>query len=129
MNADISQDSYNFLTRSVIGAAMAVSNEMGCGFLEKVYENALALELRSRGHDVAQQKAIAVRYRHEIVGEYLADLLVDGQLVVELKAVQTLNRIHCAQCLNYLRAIGLPLALLLNFGRPRLEFHRIVCNL
>jgi GxxExxY protein len=129
MNADIFRDSYNLLTKSVIGAAMSVSNEMGCGFLEKVYENALALELRSRGHDVEQQKAIAVRYRKEIVGEYLADLLVDGRLVVELKAVQTLNRIHSAQCLNYLRAIGLPLALLLNFGRPRLEFHRIVCNL
>src|SRR5438309_158572 len=104
MNANVSREWLNALSNSTIGAALAVSKELGCGFLEKVYENALAIELKSRGHHVCQQKAISVRYRSEIVGEYLADLLVEDCLVVELKAVQALQGIHRPQCLNYLRA-------------------------
>jgi len=103
-----------------------VSATLGCGFLEKVYENALAIELRRRGRSVCQQKAIDVRYGEEIVGEYVADLVVDERVVVELKAAACLDRIHSAQCLNYLRATGLRIALLLNFGRPKLEVQRIV---
>jgi GxxExxY protein len=118
----------NELTRAVIGAGHAVSNALGCGFLEKVYENALALELRWSGLEVSQQKAIDVRYKTQVVGEYVADLVVNDALIVELKAVSCVLNLHHAQCLNYLRATSLPLALLLNFGRPRLEVHRVVCH-
>ncbi len=79
-----------------------------------------------RGHKVSQQKAIDVRYREEIVGEYMADLIVDDRIVVELKAVSCLEAAHTAQCLNYLRATRIRFAILLNFGRPRLEVRRIV---
>jgi GxxExxY protein len=111
----------NVITGAVIGSAQTVSSVLGCGFLEKVYENALALELRARGHGVRQQHAVDVRYRGQIVGDYVADLIVDQQVVVELKAITCLDPIHKAQCLNYLRATGMRLALLLNFGRPKLE--------
>ena len=128
MNADVSRESLNAVTEAVIGAGHTVSNGLGCGFLEKVYENAMVVELRAGGLHVVQQRAIDVRYRTEIVGQYVADLLVEDCLVVELKALQCLSPVHRAQCLNYLRASGLRLALLLNFGRPRLEVHRIACN-
>jgi GxxExxY protein len=104
---------------------MKVSSTLGVGFLEKVYENALRVELTTRGHRVQQQQPIEVRYGAEIVGDYFADLIVDDKVVVELKASQALERVHYAQCLNYLKGTGLQLALLLNFGRPRLEYHRI----
>ena len=126
MNTENANAKLNEITGAIIGAAQCVSGTLGCGFLEKVYENALALELRSRGHGVAQQKAIDVRYREEIVGEYMADLIVDGRIVVELKAISCLEAAHKAQCLNYLRATGMRLAILLNFGRPKLEVRRIV---
>jgi GxxExxY protein len=80
------------VTKAVIGAAYIVSNDLGCGFLEKVYENALAIELRQGGHSVAQQKPVEVRYRGEIVGIYQADLVVDDTVIVELKAVRALER-------------------------------------
>ena len=125
MNTDTATE-LNEITNAIIGAAQTVSTALGCGFLEKVYENALALELRMQGHDVRQQYAVDVRYREEIVGDYVADLVVDGKVVVELKAMPCLDAIHKAQCLNYLRATGLRLALLLNFGRPRLEVRRVI---
>jgi GxxExxY protein len=114
------------ITGAIIGAAQTVSSVLGCRFLEKVYENALTLELRARGHEVRQQHAVDVRYREEIVGAYVADLMVDQQVIVELKAMPCLESIHKAQCLNYLRAAGMRLALLLNFGRPKLEVRRII---
>ena len=125
MNTENASD-LNEITGAIIGAAQSVSSTLGCGFLEKVYENALVLELRLRGWQVAQQKAVEVRYREEIVGEYMADLIVDRRVVVELKAVASLETVHKAQCLNYLRATGMRLAILLNFGRPRLEVRRVV---
>ena len=126
MNTDIGNDPVNQITHSIIGAAQDVSNTLGCGFLEKVYENALALELRLRGHEVKQQFWADVRYRDEVVGHYVGDLLVDGQIIVELKVAARLDREHRAQCINYLRATGHRLALLLNFGRPRVEVDRVV---
>lgn len=99
---------------------------MGCGFLEKVYENALAHELRKAGLSVEQQKSIAVWYDGINVGDYLADLLVEGQVIVELNVVKNLDEIHQAQCLNYLKATGLRVALLLNFAKPRIEIKRYV---
>ena len=114
------------VSEAIIGAAFHVSNSLGCGFLEKVYENALAVELRFRGHQVLQQAPIEVRYRGEIVGLYQPDLLVDRSVIVELKAQEGIGRIHRAQCLNYLRATGLRVGLVINFGRPRMEFHRVI---
>jgi len=116
------------LTHKVIQCAFTVSNTLGCGFLEKVYENALAHELRKAGLQVQQQHAITVFYDGAAVGEYTADLLVDGVLLVELKAVKDLDDIHLAQCLNYLKATNLRLCLLMNFGKPKLEVRRIVNN-
>ena len=125
MNTD-DREQLNRLSAQVIGAAQRVSSVLGCGFLEKVYENALVVEVRSRGMAVQQQSGIAVRYHREIVGEYFADLLVEDRIIVELKAVRALDNIHEAQCMNYLRASGLPLCLLMNFARPRLHVRRFV---
>lgn len=125
MNAD----EVNRVTDRVIGSAFAVSNSLGCGFLEKVYENALAIELREAGMVVEQQSPIAVRYREQIVGEFTADILVDSCVLVELKAVGAVSDVHTAQCLNYLAATGLKVCLLLNFGRPKLEVKRVVRGL
>ena len=118
----------NALSERIIGCAFRVLNTLGAGFLEKVYENALAHEMREAGLSVAQQKGIAVYYNGIIVGEYVADLLVEESVVVELSK-KTLDPAHTAQCINYLKATGLHLCLLLNFGRPRLEIHRVAHEL
>ena len=118
----------NELSNKVIKAAFAVSNGLGVGFLEKVYENSLAHELRKAGFVVDQQKAIQVAYDGAIVGDYFADILVEGNLLVEVKAVKALVEIHMAQCMNYLKAAGMRLCMLLNFGNPKLEIKRIVRN-
>ncbi len=117
------------ITSRIIGCAYTVSNVMGCGFLEKVYENALAHEMTRNGLDVEQQYEIPVWYDDKLVGEYVADLLVEKRVLVELKAVKDLNEIHMAQCLNYLNATMLHVCLLLNFGNPRVQVKRIVRNL
>ncbi len=113
------------LSERIIGCAFRAMNTLGSGFLEKVYENALAHESRKAGLHVSQQHAIVVRYDDMIVGEYAADLLVEGTIVVELKVVKTLDSVHTAQTINYLKATGLGVCLLLNFGKPRLEIRRI----
>jgi GxxExxY protein len=117
---------FRFLSEVIIGSAFAVVNTLGVGFLEKVYENALAHELRKGGLTVFQQHAVAVHYDGVVVGTYTADLLVEDAVLVELKAVKALDAIHSAQCLNYLKATGLRLCLLLNFGSPRMEIKRLV---
>jgi GxxExxY protein len=119
----------NRITERIIGGAMTVLNTLRAGFLEKVYENALAHELRKNGLAVSQQHGAAVRYDGIIVGEYAVDLLVEQIVLVELKAVRALDDIHRAQCLNYLKATGLHLCLLMNFGRTRLEVKRIAHSL
>jgi GxxExxY protein len=88
------------LTQRIIGCAYRVANSLGCGFIEKVYENALLLELRSAGLQVQQQAAIQVRYNGSIVGEYVADLIVERAVIIEIKAVKALDDMHAAQCLN-----------------------------
>ncbi len=123
------RDGLNDLSGRVIGCALAVLNTLGAGFLEKVYENALAYELRGAGFAVAQQSGIRVRYNGVVVGEYFADLLVEDALLVELKTVKALDDLHRMQCVNYLKATGLVLCLLLNFGKPRLEIKRVVHGL
>jgi GxxExxY protein len=127
MNAD--EIRLKALTERIIGCAFAVGNALGVGFVEKVYENALVHELRKAGLNVAQQRGISVYYDGVIVGEYTADLLVEGEVLVEIKAVKKLDDVHNAQCLNYLKATGLHLCLLLNFGNPRIEVKRIVLGL
>jgi len=124
MNAD----ELNELSEKVIGCAYAVSNGLGCGFLEKVYENALAYELRKANLRVQQQCPVRIRYDGELVGEYAADLLVEDSMLVELKAVKEFDDVHMAQCLNYLKATGLKLCLLLNFGKSRVDVKRVVNN-
>ena len=129
MDADERRLTINAVTEQIIGAAYQVSNSLGAGFLEKVYENALEYELRKRGRRVQQQFPINVRYDGVIVGDYIADLIVDELVLVEVKAVKCFDDIHLAQCLNYLKATGLNVCLLINFGTPKIELKRIVNKL
>jgi GxxExxY protein len=115
----------NEITERVLGCAYQVSNTLGIGFLEKVYENALVYELRKRGLKAEQQYGIPVHYDGVVVGEYVADVMVNDSVLVELKAVKALDSTHVAQCLNYIKATRLPVCLLLNFGSPRIEVKRI----
>ena len=114
------------VTERIIGCAMKVSNTLGVGFLEKVYENALVVELARAGLMVEQQKPIKVTYEGVIVGDYAADIIVNGSVVVELKAARLIDEVHKAQLLNYLRATGLRLGLIINFGTSRLGIKRMV---
>lgn len=113
------------ITEQVIGCAYAVQNELGSGFLEKVYENALAHACGKAGLVVKQQQSIVVQFDGVVVGEYVADLVINESVLVELKAVTALTDIHKAQCLNYLKATGLKVCLLINFGKPRVEVKRL----
>ena len=128
MDADLDKSQMKQLTEKVIQCAFTVSNTLGCGFLEKVYENALAHELQKAGLQAQQQHGITVYYDGVAVGEYTADLLVEGVLLLELKAVKDFDDIHLAQCMNYLKATKLSLCLLMNFAKPKVEIRRIVNN-
>jgi GxxExxY protein len=123
MHTDIHR--LNTITEKIIGCAYAVGNALGCGFLEKVYENALEIELTKAGLLVEQQHPITAFYDEQNVGEYVADLLVEKEVIVETKAVKRIEDIHLAQCLNYLKATGLKLCLLINFGATRVEIKRL----
>ena len=126
MNANIQ---LNKTSEKIIGAAYKVSNALGAGFLEKVYENAMVLALKKDGLAVEQQKPINVYYDDIVVGEYFADLLVENKIILELKACKNIEDIHLAQCLNYLKATGMKLGLILNFGNPRVGIKRVVNKL
>ena len=115
------------VTEKIIAAAFNVHNALGCGLLEKVYENALAWELELRGQKSVAQKEYVVTYRDRCVGQYFADLVVDNKVVVEVKTVRQLDDIHRAQRLNYLKVSGLRVGLLMNFANPRLAYERLVC--
>ncbi len=112
------------LTYSVNGAIFEVNEHLGAGFLEKVYENALLIELKARGLKAENQVPIKVEYKSYTVGEYCADIIVEDRLILELKAVDSLSRLHEAQLLNYLRATGFELGWLVNFTYPRAEIKR-----
>src|SRR3982751_2510632 len=116
MNAD--EHRWDSVTERIIGCAYRVSNTLGCGFLEKVYENALVHELRKAGLVVAQQVRFVITYDDVEVGEYIADLVVENVVLIELKAVKALDDVHMAQCLNLLRATHLPICLLMNYSKP-----------
>jgi len=107
---------FDSLAAIIVGCAYKIGDVLGCGFLEKVYEKSLALELDSRGLTFARQHPVKVYYAGEIVGDFFADILVENDVVVELKAVKKIENIHFAQCQNYLKATGLKLGLIINFG-------------
>lgn len=118
----------NNLIEKVIGAVYEVANVLGSGFLEKVYERALVKELGMRGLNAEAQVPIQVSYKDEFVGDYYADILIEKKLIVELKCAERLGNDHLAQCLNYLKATGHGIALLVNFQHPKVEWKRVVNN-
>ena len=129
MNADERRSMLDAITEQIIGCAFRVSNVLGAGFNEKVYENSLAHELRKADLGVEQQHAVKVNYDGVEVGSYVCDLLIGGAVIVELKAVSQLSSEHLAQCMNYLKATGVSVCLLINFGRPKVEVKRVVNDL
>ena len=119
---------YKDLSYRIVGAAMEVHKVLGPGFLEAVYEESLAYELRLRDIPFERQKRLQVFYKGRNVGDYIADLVVDGKIILELKALSSLNKIHEVQAHNYLAATGLRLAILLNFGASSLQSKRIILH-
>jgi GxxExxY protein len=116
----------NDLTYQINGAIFEVSRTLGSGFLEKVYENALIIELRKRKIKAENQVPIKVRYKNTVVGEYFADIIVQDKVILELKAIEHLSKLHEAQILNYLKATGIQVGLLVNFKHPKAEIKRFV---
>lgn len=114
------------ITKEILGSAFEVLNVLGGGFAESVYESALLEELRLRGLRARGQACLRVQYKSKAVGRYYADILVENQVIVELKCVENMLPEHVAQCLNYLRASDLRIALLLNFKRSKLGWQRVV---
>ncbi len=112
------------LTSQILESAFEVSNELGVGFLESIYEGSLFIALKEKGLLVERQFPIRVHFRNQLVGVFYADLLVEGEVILELKAVKSLAPEHTAQTLNYLKATAKPVAMLLNFGVPKLEYRR-----
>ena len=122
------RESLNHLVESVIGGVYEVSNVLGVGFLEKVYERALVIELGQRGIVAESQFPLKIRCKGELVGDYFVDILVEKKLLLELKCVERLSEEHLAQTLDYLKASGLHIALLINFQHPKAEWRRVVLD-
>ena len=116
----------NDVTYAINGAIFEVNRVLGPGFLEKVYENALLVELKRRGLKAETQVPIQIQYKGQIVGEYIADIVVEDQVIIELKSVDQLQKIHEAQILNYLKATGFKIGLLINFKHPKAEIKRFI---
>lgn len=116
---------HEVVTDKVLGACFEVAGELGAGFLESVYEKALIVALRQKGLGVEAQVPLRVRFRDVIVGEFFADLLIEKKILVELKAVSALKPEHQAQVINYLKATGIEVGLLVNFGNSKLEYRRL----
>ena len=113
------------ITSVVLGCAFAVMKELGAGFLESVYEKALVIALEEKGLAAQAQAPIRVMFRGRCVGEFFADILVEGKVILELKAVKALAPEHQAQVINYLNATGIEVGLLINFGNPKVEYRRL----
>ena len=120
---------YKELTEKIIGCAYKVYNTMGFGFLESVYEKCLLIELQRAGLKAESQRPIKVSYENEVVGEFVADIIVEDAIILELKSVSGINKIHEAQLVNYLVATGKPVGLLMNFGEQKVEVKRKVRDL
>jgi GxxExxY protein len=116
------------LTYQINGAVYEVNKVLGAGFLEKVYEKALLVEFKRRNLAAEFQVPITVKYKDEIVGDYFADIVVEGKIILEVKAVDSLSKMHEAQLLNYLRATGITIGLLINFKHPKADIKRLVWN-
>ena len=117
---------YKELSYKIVGLAMRVHSKLGYGFLEKVYENALMVLFRREGIEAKQQAPIIVYFEEEVVGNYYADILVEDKVILEIKSVENIIDAHIAQTLNYLKATGLRLAIILNFSKEKLKYKRIV---
>ena len=117
------------ITYGIRGAVFEVNRVLGAGFLEKVYENALLIELQARGFKAESQVPIKVYYKENVVGEYIADILVESTVIVELKTVEKLEKLHEAQLLNYLKGTGIQVGILVNMKYPKAEIKRMVLNL
>jgi GxxExxY protein len=129
IKTDNLQSTIDGLTEQIIASAFSVSNKLGCGFLEKVYENALVIELTKLNFKVSQQHPIAVLYDNVNVGDFYADIVVNELVILELKSIKQITDVHRAQCLNYLKATQFKICLLINFGNPKIEIKRIVNQL
>jgi len=116
------------LSYAIIGAIFEVNHVLGPGFLEKVYENALCVELEKRGLNAQAQCPVQVKYKGQIVGDYIADIVVENKVVLELKTVDDLTSVHIAQLLNYLQATRMPLGLLVNFKDKKAKIRRVVLD-
>lgn len=112
------------LTGGILEVAFAVANELGHGFGESVYRKALAIALEERGYRVEQERGFSVLFHGQVVGDFRADLIVEGSVLLEIKALKALLPEHQAQTINYLKASGIPVGLLINFGTPRIEYRR-----
>jgi GxxExxY protein len=117
---------YKEMSYKIVGCAMEVHNELGYGFLEKVYENDLMFELKNKNIEAKNQIPIKVNYKGNIVGDYIADILIEDKVIIELKSVENIIDSHISQTINYLKATGLKLAIIINFGKQKLEYERIV---
>jgi GxxExxY protein len=116
---------YGELTRVILEACFEVSNELGAGFLESVYQNALIIALKQKGLNVQAQAPLSITFRGQQVGQFFADVLVEDRVIIELKSVSALTGEHQAQVINYLKGTGKEVGLLVNFGRPTLEYKRL----
>jgi len=113
------------VTGRILEACFEVSNELGAGFLESVYQNALLIALQQKGLQAQPQFPLAVSFRGRVVGQFYADILVEDKVILELKAVTALSPAHQAQVINYVKATGIAVGLLVNFGRPKIEYRRL----
>ncbi len=120
---------YKELSSDILASAFCVYNTLGYGFLEKVYENALCLKLRQKGIDYSQQHAISVIFENVVVGDYYADIFVDGKIIIELKVAETVTGIHKAQLINYLVATGCDVGIILCFGSNKVDYARVTRRL
>ena len=126
MNTNNKKILYKELSYKIIGLAMEVYNKLGYGFLEKVYENALMILFKREGIKAEQQVPIKVYFEGKVVGNYVADILIENKIILELKSVERIINVHKAQVLNYLTATGVHLGIILNFGKEELTFERFV---
>ena len=113
------------LTGRILKGCFEVSNELGCGFLESVYQSALVIALEQKGLVCKKEAPLDVRFRGSVVGQFFADIMVDDKVIIELKAVKTLAPEHFAQVINYLNGTGIEVGMLINFGQPKLEYRRL----
>jgi len=112
------------ITEKILSSCFEVSNELGAGFLESVYQNALLIVFHEMGLRVEREFPITIEFHGKVIGQYCADMLVEGKIILELKAVSALTDVHKAQLINYLKATGIEVGMLINFGNPKLEYRR-----